>query len=88
MEYVYAIVGLVVVFNFYMLFSRRKKSRSTIKKAMDERKAAERNYMDTKRRLDIEQEKAAKHVEMQRRTHELYEQARKRAETADTDKYY
>ena len=80
MEFVYVVIGIVIVINAYMLFARRKKSRALQKKAKDSRTAAEKNYEDTRRNLRIEQEKAAKFVEMQNRTFKLYEQVRKRAE--------
>ncbi|MDR0490302.1 MAG: hypothetical protein LBH28_03520 [Oscillospiraceae bacterium] len=76
MNYLYAIIGVVIIFNFYMLFARRGKSRKMAKRLADERKEAERHSEVTKHRLYLEQEDAARHVEMQKKTFELYEQVR------------
>ena len=80
MPYFIVIVGLLVVVNFYMLYVRSKSSRSVKKKATAERIKTVRQHDDLVRKLDHEQEEAAKHIALQNKTLDLYEQVRTQAE--------
>ena len=83
MPYLFAIVGILVVFNFYMLFKRSKKGRNVGKKAASEREAMIKNHDSLVRKLNIEQEDAARRVELRNKTFDMYDQVRKDAETSE-----
>jgi len=75
-KYLFIIVAVVVVLNFYMLFSRRKKSRAFANKLKEERIASEKQVDDTRLKLDHEQARFARRAELQDNTFKLYEQVR------------
>ena len=79
MPYLFAIIALIIIANFYMLFKRSKKSRNVGKDATAKRIASVKNYDDLKRKLDFEQQDAIKHVELRKKTWEMYEQVRRQA---------
>jgi len=85
MPYLFAIIGLLVVLNFYMLFRRSRKGRNVGKDATAERIATAKHHDDLVRRLDREQEEAARHVELRNKTLEMYEQARRQGEANEQD---
>ena len=82
----FLIIGIVILANFFLLFTRNKKNRSAENKVKEERITTVRKHEQLKRRLVSEQENAARHVDLRRKTHELYEQVRRQAEpTGDED---
>jgi len=82
-----AIVFFVIVLNFFMLFMqlRRNRSPKTGRVAMDEKKAAELRAKEIQRRLDREQEDAARQVELRNKTLDLFDQVRKNAAEAERE---
>jgi len=80
-----AVVFLVIILNFIMLFLRLKRDRirRPSKDVMDEKKAAEWREKEIKRRLDREQEEAAERVELRNKTLALYEEVRVRGNLRD-----
>ena len=76
-----AVVFFVIILNFFMLFRRMKRDqRPRIgRKAMSEQKAAEMRDREVHRRIEREQEHAARQVELRNKTFELYEQVRRNA---------
>jgi len=80
MEYLFAIAGILVIVNLYMFFKRYKKGRYTRKNVESERMAIVKRHADLELKLKREQEDAARRVELQNKTLELYEQVRRNAE--------
>ena len=80
MPYLFAIIGLLIVFNFYMLFRRSRKGGGSKKSAAAKRMETAKQHDDLVRKLDHEQEDAARRVELRNKTLEMYEQVRKKAE--------
>ena len=80
MEFLFVIIALLVVANFYFLFKRGSKGRNVRKKAAEERIATVKNHEDLVRKLGHEQEEAARRVELRNKTLEMYEQVRRLAE--------
>jgi len=80
-SFVIMIVFFVIAINFFMLFLRLRRTRRPriVKAAMEEKEAAEWRDKEILRRLDHEQEEAAKAVELRNKTLALYEQVRKNA---------
>ena len=85
MPYFFVIIALLVVVNFYMLYVRSKNSRSVKKKAADKRVETVKRHDNLIRKLDREQEEAARHVELRNKTLEMYEQVRGQAETEEKE---
>ena len=86
MPYFFAIIGVVIICNFFMFSSRRKKSRNVYQKVKNERIASERNLDNLKLRLNHEQLDLAKRVELQNRMFELFAQVRESGRNAsDTE---
>ena len=83
MPYLFAIIGILVVANFYLLFRRNKKGRNVGRKAVSERVASIKRHDDLVRKLDLEQEEASRRVELRNKTFEMYDQVRKNAESAE-----
>ena len=83
MEYFFILIGILVVFNFYLLFKRSKKSRFTRKGVKADRMANIKNRDDLIRKLDLEQKDAARRVELRNKTFEMYEQVRRNAAAAE-----
>ena len=79
MPYFITIVGAVAVMNFYVFFVRGKKTRNVGKRTVAERVETVKRHGDLVRKLDREQAYAAKRVELQNKTFELYEQVRREA---------
>ena len=80
MEYFFVIIALLVVVNFYLLFRRGRKGRNVGKKATEARLAKVREHDDLVRKLNQEQAQAAKHVEMQNKMFEMFDEVRKKGE--------
>ena len=85
MPYIFIVVAIIIVANFYMLFRRNRKSRNVGKDATAQRIAIVKSHDDLVRRLDHEQEEAARHVELRNKTLEMYEQARRQGEANEQD---
>ena len=81
MSYIYAIIGIIIAGNFYMLFRRSKKNRNSKKDAAAKRAAVTKNHDYLVRKLDFEQKEAARRVELRNKTLEMYKQVRKNAES-------
>ena len=76
MSYLFAIVGVVVLGNFYFLYSRNKKNRKSAKTIKDEQMATMKRHHDMKNRLAHEHEDAERRVELRNKTLEMYHQVR------------
>ena len=85
MPYLFAIIAILVVANFYMLFRRNKKKRDVGKDATSKRVATVKRHDDLVRKLDYEQADAKRRVELQNKTFEMYEQVRKQAEADEQE---
>ena len=85
MPYLLLIIGIVLVGNFYIFYSRYKKNSASAKRDIDSRNIAERHHEELKRRLDREQEDAARRVELRNKTLEMYEQVRRQAENPEDE---
>ena len=81
--YIFAIVVIVIIANFFMFNARRKRSRGAYRKTKEERVASEKRLDNLKRKLDHEQLSLAKRVEKQNRMFELYEQVRSDAKASE-----
>ncbi|MCL2125624.1 MAG: hypothetical protein FWH33_06520 [Oscillospiraceae bacterium] len=90
MPYLFAVIAILVVANFYLLFRRRNKGRNVGKTAKAQREAQVKHHADLVRKLDREQEDAARRVELRNKTLEMYEQVKtnsaekEKAENADS----
>ena len=84
-SFLLAIICLILVINAIMLYRRVRKDRNPkiVKKAMSEKEAVLQRDKEIWRRLDNEQEQAARQVELRNKTLELYEQVRKNAEAEE-----
>ena len=80
MPYYFVIIAVLIIANFYILFRRNKNGRNVGKDATAQRMASVKHHDDLVRKLDHEQQNAAKRVEMRNKTFELYEQVRRDAE--------
>ena len=80
MGYIYALIGVIFIGNFYLLYSRNKKNRNKASKVATERVRTVRQHEDTKRRLQNEQTEAARRIELRNKTHEMYEMVRNQPE--------
>ena len=85
MPFLLAIIGFVILLNIYMLIMRRKKNRNPKKGATSQRESHVRHHEDLVRRLEREQEDAARHVELRNKTLEMYEMVRKQAEAQELE---
>ena len=83
MPYLFVIVAVIIAANFYFFLLRSKKSRNVGKAAREERIATEQKHVRLVRRLDFEQEDAARRVELRNKTLEMYDQVRKQGEISD-----
>ena len=83
MPYLFAVIGIIVVFNFYLLFKRSRKSRNIGKDATAQRVAMVKHHDDLVRKLNYEQADAARRVDLRNKTLEMYEQVRRNAEDSD-----
>jgi len=79
--YIVAIIGFVIALNFVMLYLRLKRDRyrKPSKEALEEAKAVVWRDKEIRRRIDREQEEAAREVELRNQTLALYEEVRRRA---------
>ena len=80
MGYLFVIVAIVIAVNFYMFSLRRKKSRGAAKRRDEERAQTQKRHEDLKRRLDYEQQDAARRIALRNKTFELYDIVRRQAE--------
>ena len=80
MPYLFAILGILIVANFYFLYKRSRKSRNVGKEATARREETVKRHDALIRRLDREQEEAARRVELRNKTLEMYDQVRKQAQ--------
>ena len=82
-----AVIFLVIIMNFVALYIRIKKNPSVYgrrgKRAPEEQVAAEHRDREVLRRLDAEQDRYIRHIELRGKTWELYEEVRKRHEGED-----
>ena len=83
MTYLFVIIAILVVANFYMLYKRSRKGRNVGKDTKAERMAMVKQQDDLVRKLDHEQADAKRHVELQNKTFEMYDQVCKQAEAAE-----
>ena len=86
MEYLFAIVGILVVFNFYLLFKRSRKGRNVGKETTANRVAMEKSHDALVRKLNYEQQDAARRVELRNKTLDMYEQVRRQAQANEEQK--
>ena len=84
MPYLFAVIGILVVANFYLLFKRGKKGRNVGKDATAERVATVKRHDDLVRQLDLEQMDAARRVELRNKTLDMYEEVRRKAEANES----
>ena len=80
LPYFLVMVVLIIIANAFILVRRNKKTRYMRKDAEAERKKLELQHDNLVRKLDREQEEAAKRVELRNKTFDMYEQVRKNAE--------
>ena len=77
-----AIVVLVLVMNFVTFYIRLKKTPSPYgrrgKQALEEHVAEVYRDREVQRRIDIEQDRYSRHIELRKKTWEMYEVVRKR----------
>ena len=85
MPYFFVIVALLVIVNFYFLFKRGKRSRNIGEETKARRIASEKYHDDLVRKLDHEQEDAARRVDLQNRTFDMYDLVRKQAEERERE---
>ena len=82
-SYFILIIGALIVVNCFLLLRRSKKGRNVGKEAAAEREATVKRHDALVRKLDREQEEAARRVELRNKTFEMYEQVRRQAEAGD-----
>ena len=85
MPYLFIVIAILVVVNFYMLFKRNRKSRNIGKEASKEREESVKRYDNLVRKLSHEQEEAARRVELQNKTFDMYDQVRRHAAETETE---
>ena len=85
MPYLFTVIAVVVVVNFFLLFRSRKRKSNVGKKATDERIATVKRHEDLVRKLDFEQADAIRRVELQNKTFEMYEQVRRQVEAEEQE---
>ena len=78
---VFAFLILMIV---YILYSKGKKNRKAQEKSKADYKNTLMRHEHLKRRLENEQDEAARRVELRNKTLEMYEQVRLQAESKDT----
>ena len=83
MPYLFALIGALVVVNIFMLVKRSRKTRDVGKDATAQRIATVKRHDALVRKLDREQEDAARRVELRNKTFEMYDQVRKQSDTID-----
>jgi len=78
---VIAIVFLVIIGNFIMLYVRLRRDlpRKPSRWALEEEEAAKLREREIYRRIEREQEDAIRRIELQNHTFELFEEVRRRA---------
>ena len=83
--YMIAIVFIVIAMNFFALIMRMKKTHipKPTRAALEEERAAVIRDNEVRRRIEIEQDGAERHVALRNKTLELYDYVRKRAEAAE-----
>jgi len=84
--YLLALIVLVIVGNFYILYRQYKRNRTPTVKSREESAALEDRSLDIQQRFDREQEEARIYIERRNKTLELYEQVRKNASAARLDR--
>ena len=80
-----AIVFIVVIMNAVALFLRLRRTRANVPKraAMEEAQAARIRDNEVKRRIELEQDDALRHITLRNRTLALYDYVRRRAEAVE-----
>ena len=74
-----ALVFIFLLFNVVFIYSKSRKARQAMKQIKEERVAAQRYEETLKDNLSREQKEAARKLELQNKTFELYDQVRKQA---------
>ena len=84
---VIGVVVIILIMNFVALYLRMKKTKSLYgrrgKKAPREDMAAIIRDREVQRRIDLEQDRYAKHLDRRNKTWEMYEEVRKKHEGED-----
>jgi len=80
-----ALIVLVIVGNFFILYRQYKRDRKPPVKSREESEALLDRGLDMQQRFNKEQEDAMRYVERRNKTLELYEQVRKNASAARLD---
>ena len=83
MPTVLAVLMFMVVANFAIMLIRNRARPRDEKGAADDSKQSVQRHDNLVRKLDTEQEEAAKYVERRNRTLELYDEVRKQHENED-----
>ena len=76
MEWIFVVIAIALLINLFLIFSRNKKKMKTAKRMRSDRLLTLKKHEDLKRRLNTEQENAAKHIERRNKTLELYRQVK------------
>ena len=83
MGYLLVVILIILIGNAFFFYRQYKRNRKPYVRSTPEEKAAIYRAHEIQRRLDREQEDAAKQVELRNKTLALYEQVRKNAEAAE-----
>ena len=83
MGYLIAVIVIILLGNALFFYQHYKRNRKPVVRSTTEEKAALYREHEIQRRIDREQEEAARHVELRNKTLALYEQVRKNAEAAE-----
>jgi len=83
MGYLVAIIFLVIIGNFFLLYKRFKRDRKPVVKPVDRQIAYEARHEEIQRIFDREQEEAERYIELRNKTFELYDQVRRNAAAGD-----
>ena len=83
-NYIIAMVFLVVIANIYFWFKRTRNIRKRVKRSVSEAKAAELRHAELQRRFTVEQEEAAIYLKKREETWALYDQVRRQAASQRT----
>ena len=82
MEFVFVlIIALIILLVIFVIYSQGKKSRKLREKSKAQYKKTLREHEHLKRRLDYEQDDAARRVELRNKTLEMYEQVKTQSES-------
>ena len=85
MNYFFIILAALVALNLYLLLRRSKKGRNAGRDATARREEIVKHHDELVRMLELEQDEAARRVELRNRTYELYDQVRKQGEKEEQE---